>query len=222
MVLRLAPGHLGALKGMGFVCFQQGRFARGGASISPQRGGARRRRRAGRRARWRTCATARREMARASPRDPRAGCRRRHGARSAVPLRRRARATRSRPRCCSIATGSCSPGAYVACGRPRRGAGGRRGAERRDRRGASRDAPPRARRVDVDRVRDRGRGRRDDAVDRTTDCSCWPTSRATPLGLVRRLLDRCAERRAWLAGRAVDERDALRDDPRRRSPGSAA
>jgi predicted regulator of Ras-like GTPase activity (Roadblock/LC7/MglB family) len=27
MVLRLAPGHLGALKGMGFVCFQQGRFA---------------------------------------------------------------------------------------------------------------------------------------------------------------------------------------------------
>jgi predicted regulator of Ras-like GTPase activity (Roadblock/LC7/MglB family) len=27
MVLRLAPGHLGALKGMGFVCFQQGRLA---------------------------------------------------------------------------------------------------------------------------------------------------------------------------------------------------
>lgn len=27
MVLRLAPGHLGALKGMGFVCYQQGRFA---------------------------------------------------------------------------------------------------------------------------------------------------------------------------------------------------
>ena len=27
MVLRLSPGHLGALKGMGFVCFQQGRFA---------------------------------------------------------------------------------------------------------------------------------------------------------------------------------------------------
>lgn len=26
MVLRLSPGHLGALKGMGFVCFQQGRF----------------------------------------------------------------------------------------------------------------------------------------------------------------------------------------------------
>ena len=26
MVLRLAPGHLGALKGMGFVCFQQGKF----------------------------------------------------------------------------------------------------------------------------------------------------------------------------------------------------
>src|SRR5215213_10376496 len=26
MVLRLAPGHLGALKGMGFVCFQQGRL----------------------------------------------------------------------------------------------------------------------------------------------------------------------------------------------------
>src|SRR6478736_592570 len=26
MVLRLAPGHLGALKGMGFVCYQQGRF----------------------------------------------------------------------------------------------------------------------------------------------------------------------------------------------------
>ena len=25
MVLRLVPGHLGALKGMGFVCFQQGR-----------------------------------------------------------------------------------------------------------------------------------------------------------------------------------------------------
>lgn len=27
MVLRLAPGHLGALKGMGFICFQQERFA---------------------------------------------------------------------------------------------------------------------------------------------------------------------------------------------------
>jgi predicted regulator of Ras-like GTPase activity (Roadblock/LC7/MglB family)/predicted Zn-dependent protease len=27
MVLRLAPGHLGALRGMGFVCFQQGRLA---------------------------------------------------------------------------------------------------------------------------------------------------------------------------------------------------
>jgi predicted regulator of Ras-like GTPase activity (Roadblock/LC7/MglB family) len=27
MVLRFSPGHLGALKGMGFVCFQQGRFA---------------------------------------------------------------------------------------------------------------------------------------------------------------------------------------------------
>ena len=27
MVLRLVPGHLGALKGMGFVCFQQGRLA---------------------------------------------------------------------------------------------------------------------------------------------------------------------------------------------------
>ena len=27
MVLRLSPGHLGALKGMGFVCFQQGRLA---------------------------------------------------------------------------------------------------------------------------------------------------------------------------------------------------
>ena len=27
MVLRLLPGHLGALKGMGFVCFQQGRLA---------------------------------------------------------------------------------------------------------------------------------------------------------------------------------------------------
>jgi predicted regulator of Ras-like GTPase activity (Roadblock/LC7/MglB family) len=27
MVLRLVPGHLGALKGMGFVCFQQGRHA---------------------------------------------------------------------------------------------------------------------------------------------------------------------------------------------------
>ena len=27
MVLRLAPNHLGALKGMGFVCFNQGRFA---------------------------------------------------------------------------------------------------------------------------------------------------------------------------------------------------
>jgi tetratricopeptide (TPR) repeat protein len=26
MVLRLAPGHLGALRGMGFVCFQQGRL----------------------------------------------------------------------------------------------------------------------------------------------------------------------------------------------------
>ncbi|MEO8562128.1 MAG: roadblock/LC7 domain-containing protein [bacterium] len=26
MVLRLSPAHLGALKGMGFVCFQQGRF----------------------------------------------------------------------------------------------------------------------------------------------------------------------------------------------------
>src|SRR5215207_9495402 len=26
MVLRLVPGHLGALKGMGFVCFQQGRL----------------------------------------------------------------------------------------------------------------------------------------------------------------------------------------------------
>src|SRR6476661_2425098 len=26
MVLRLAPGHLGALKGMGFVCFRQGRL----------------------------------------------------------------------------------------------------------------------------------------------------------------------------------------------------
>jgi predicted regulator of Ras-like GTPase activity (Roadblock/LC7/MglB family) len=26
MVLRLSPGHLGALKGMGFVCFQQGRL----------------------------------------------------------------------------------------------------------------------------------------------------------------------------------------------------
>src|SRR5918993_4307093 len=26
MVLRLLPGHLGALKGMGFVCFQQGRL----------------------------------------------------------------------------------------------------------------------------------------------------------------------------------------------------
>jgi tetratricopeptide (TPR) repeat protein len=26
MVLRLAPGHLGALKGMGFVCYQQGRL----------------------------------------------------------------------------------------------------------------------------------------------------------------------------------------------------
>jgi predicted regulator of Ras-like GTPase activity (Roadblock/LC7/MglB family) len=26
MVLRLAPGHLGALKGMGFICFQQDRF----------------------------------------------------------------------------------------------------------------------------------------------------------------------------------------------------
>jgi predicted regulator of Ras-like GTPase activity (Roadblock/LC7/MglB family) len=27
MVLRLTPGHLGALRGMGFVCFQQGRLA---------------------------------------------------------------------------------------------------------------------------------------------------------------------------------------------------
>src|SRR5829696_7160136 len=27
IVLRLAPGHLGALKGMGFVCFQQGRLS---------------------------------------------------------------------------------------------------------------------------------------------------------------------------------------------------
>src|SRR6188472_3427987 len=27
MVLRLSPGHLSALKGMGFVCFHQGRFA---------------------------------------------------------------------------------------------------------------------------------------------------------------------------------------------------
>jgi len=27
MVLRLVPGHLGALKGMGFVCFQQGRLS---------------------------------------------------------------------------------------------------------------------------------------------------------------------------------------------------
>ncbi len=27
MVLRLSPGHLGALKGMGFICFQQERFA---------------------------------------------------------------------------------------------------------------------------------------------------------------------------------------------------
>jgi predicted regulator of Ras-like GTPase activity (Roadblock/LC7/MglB family) len=27
MVLRLAPGHLGALKGMGFICFQRERFA---------------------------------------------------------------------------------------------------------------------------------------------------------------------------------------------------
>jgi predicted regulator of Ras-like GTPase activity (Roadblock/LC7/MglB family) len=27
MVLRLSPGHLGALRGMGFVCFQQGRLA---------------------------------------------------------------------------------------------------------------------------------------------------------------------------------------------------
>src|SRR3982750_3715724 len=26
MVLRLTPGHLGALRGMGFVCFQQGRL----------------------------------------------------------------------------------------------------------------------------------------------------------------------------------------------------
>src|SRR5215216_4164193 len=34
MVLRLAPGHLGALKGMGFVCFQQGRLAQAGEYLS--------------------------------------------------------------------------------------------------------------------------------------------------------------------------------------------
>ena len=68
MVLRLAPGHLGALKGMGFVCFQQGRFAAGGG-VSRARGGAGRRRRAGRRARSRTCARRGASVAQ-RPRDP--------------------------------------------------------------------------------------------------------------------------------------------------------
>ena len=165
-----SPGHLGALKGMGFVCFQQGRFARGGGV---SRRGARRsddgdEQVASALAHVRD---ARREMAQ-RPRDPGrlpagtshdprflfADVLQRGGADGAPARSRRARAR----------------GRVRRVGRPRRGAGGRRGAQWRDRRGASRDAPSRARRVDVDRVRDRGGRRGDDAVRAATGCSCWP------------------------------------------------
>ena len=104
MVLRLSPGHLGALKGMGFVCFQQGRFAEAeqylaAASASgdedEQVASALQHVRAAQ-----THATSPQATSRAS-------CRRARQIRAisfadVLPRRRRRR------RCCSIATDSCS------------------------------------------------------------------------------------------------------------------
>ena len=198
MVLRLAPGHLGALKGMGFVCFQQGRFAQAEEYLAAARS-ARRRRRCQVASALAHVRDARREMARAA-RAIRAGC----------PRARRTIRASSSPTCSSEAEqtallldrdGLVLAGAYVAW--DGRDVGQEVGAEL----SGVTDAARRA-------TRDLALGEWTSIVFETEvavvamtpstndGLLVLATSRATPLGLVRRLLDRCAERaRRWQGGR---------------------
>ena len=211
-------GHVGALQGHGLRLLPAGTTRRRRSSISRRR---RRRTRATRRSRrrWRTCvrrasrrartvAGERRAMRRTTRRLPRRTARVPH-ARPALPVRRHAGRRASRPRCCSTRRARARPAPTSTHDGERRGAGGRRGAERRDRRSAARDAAPRPRRLDVDRLRDGGRGRRDGAVAATTGCSCWRRRARRRSGSCAALLDRCARARAPLARRSAPHEHAL-------------
>ena len=198
------PATLGAMKGLGYRLLPAGPVRRGRAVSDGRPPSARRRRDGGERA----AHGARRRPARdVASRPARSGdvaaehversaaissptLLRRRGADGAAARRERLRARRRLSR-------------RRRQGRVGRTVGAR--AERHLGRSASRDAASRRRRLDVDHVRDAGRGRRDGAGRARTVCSSSPRRARRRSGLLRRLLDRCARVRGELAGGARRE-----------------
>ena len=186
------PDHVGAMKGLGYVCFQQGRFADAERYLG-QAAAARRRRRRDVGARDSSSVV----------RSPLPSPSSRRSDRPAMALRRSPRRRRSDGAAARRRAATCSAACTSTIDGNDLGAGDRGAAERHLRRGRSRRCGTSTWAIGA-RSRSRPRWpswrwrRR-----RTRRSLVVAASRSTPLGLLRRLLDRCAERAArWLgAGR---------------------
>ena len=150
-VLRVEPGHLGAMKGLGYVSFQQGRLDDAERYLS---GAAAQGAGSDVTTALDTVSTVVRRAGRRPIPTSSDGDRFANGCSPICSSKRADGAAARHQRLCPRRAVSRS-------GRQGPGAGDRRATERHLGRGGSRDAPPRHRRLAVDHVRDGGRGRRD-------------------------------------------------------------
>ena len=206
MVLRLAPSHVGARKGMGFVLLPAGEadeaeaLSEHGArrTIAAMRRSRRRSRTVRRLLRYAHVAGKRRAATLRAHAELLAAQRSRRAEEARAAVRRHARVRASRPRCCSTPTARARRGSTSTATATTSSQEVGAAAQRRERRGAARDAAPRPRRHGRSIVvRDGPRRSR----WRRASTSRWllvvAASASTPLGL------RAAAARSLRAARAA-------------------